>query len=261
MKFEAHLCLDLLAQLTCGASTSTTGGRPTSCSLGALGRGLGAMRRWDFLNWEDERIEKSNFLRLIWENLRIWDENFSNLRRFFASSISFSRNGQKSSQSKLFGKLYCQKDPKRSKGCFWFLEYWLFMIVPSKPSVCTVDIFKISIKSCCQVVNYDKTSWSSSKLAIRPDRCHHHGLRLCQTPGASLGDKKVELKLSLGVLESWPDSTGANFLNAMWLCVTRYSLGGFVSFQRPRTTSNEKKLPHLVTCLEKKLLPFKLICL
>lgn len=74
------------------------------------------------------------------------------------------------------------------------------MIVPSKPWVCTVDIFKISIKSCCQVVNYDKTSWSSSTLAIRPDRCHHHGLRLCQTPGASLGDKKVELKLSLGVL-------------------------------------------------------------
>ena len=46
-----HLWLNLLAQLfTCGASTSTTGGRPTSCSLGALGRGLGAMRRWDFLH-------------------------------------------------------------------------------------------------------------------------------------------------------------------------------------------------------------------
>lgn len=166
-------------------------------SPGAWPRHEFEMRRWDFLNWEDEKM---NFLRLIWEKMRIWDENFSNLRRFFASSISFSRNGQKSSQSKLFGKLYCQKDPKRSKGCFWFLEYWLFMIVPSKPWVCTVDIFKISIKSCCQVVNYDKTSWSSSKLAIRPDRCHHHGLRLCQTPGASLGDKKVELKLSLGVL-------------------------------------------------------------
>ena len=30
--------------LTCGASTSTTGGRPTSCSLGARGRGLA--QRW-----------------------------------------------------------------------------------------------------------------------------------------------------------------------------------------------------------------------
>ena len=161
-------------------------------SAGAWPRHEVAMRRWDFLN----RIFYVWFER-IWEfEMRI----FRIFGDFLHLRFLFVRNGQKSSQSKLFGKLYCQKDPKRSKGCFWFLEYWLFMIVPSKPWVCTVDIFKISIKSCCQVVNYDTTSWSSSKLAIRPDRCHHHGLRLCQTPGASLGDKKVELKLSLGVL-------------------------------------------------------------
>ena len=35
------------------------------------------------------------------------------------------------------------------------------------------------------------TSWTSSKWAklARPDRCHHHGLGLGQTPGASLGEK------------------------------------------------------------------------
>ena len=62
--------LSTLAQLlTCGASTSTTGGRPTSCSLGARGRGLGAF----------------------------WDEN---LRDFFESSNLYRRQSHPSQRPK-----------------------------------------------------------------------------------------------------------------------------------------------------------------
>ncbi len=69
--------------------------------------------------------------------------------------ISIFKNGQSDSMLQSLRKMVLVM-PKRSKNGCWILEFWLFMIVPSKPWVCTVHIFKISIKSCCQVV--DKTT-------------------------------------------------------------------------------------------------------